>query len=167
MNTLIAETKTAPSPVAPPQPLSLGAPRRRILLVDDLAQLRELGRQVLVRSGYNVDTAEDGAEAWAALHKQDYDLLITDNQMPRLTGLELIRKVREARMTVPIILTSGTLAQFPEGDQLGGKCAALLAKPFTTEQLVSAVQNGLRARTSLRRTTGLPFNPRPNGSVNE
>ncbi len=63
-------------------------PARRILLVDDDISLLELNAGVLIGSGYNVDTAADGADAWKALHDLNYDLLITDNKMPRVTGLE-------------------------------------------------------------------------------
>ena len=69
----------------------MGGAHRRILYVDDDALLRELGEQILVRLGYDVDTAKDGAEGWDALHEHEYQLLITDYQMPCLTGLELIR----------------------------------------------------------------------------
>ncbi len=62
----------------------------RILLVDDDLYVRELNAGVLMRSGYNVETASDGADAWRAIKERDYDLLITDNTMPRVTGMELI-----------------------------------------------------------------------------
>src|SRR6266498_4950023 len=65
-------------------------PSHRILVVEDQPALRSLSAQVLVRSGYEVDVAEDGMAGWEALRAESYDLLITDNQMPRLSGLELV-----------------------------------------------------------------------------
>jgi len=81
----------------------------RILLVDDDCYVRELNAGALIRSGYDVDTAGDGADAWKALNDQNYDLMITDNRMPRVTGMELIKKLRSEDMTLPVILASGTV----------------------------------------------------------
>jgi len=65
-----------------------------ILLVDDDPDLLKMTAGILKRAGYDVDTARDGADGWKALHDSHYDLLITDNSMPKVTGLELIQKVR-------------------------------------------------------------------------
>jgi len=56
--------------------------------------IRQLYADVLARSGYHVDTADNGASGWRALNASYYDLLITDNTMPGVTGLELIKKLR-------------------------------------------------------------------------
>lgn len=149
------ESTILPASAASPRRLTVDESRTRILYVDDDHSLRRLGEQVLVRSGYDVDTADDGAEAWAALHDQEYHLLITDNQMPRLTGLELIRKVCLTRMSVPIILASGALGTLPIDDLPWLESGAMLAKPFTPEQLVSVVREVLRAAVSTRTSTGV------------
>lgn len=112
---------------------------RRILLVEDDADLRELSSRVLIRSGYQVDTAEDGEAGWKALQAVSYDLLITDNNMPKMSGLTLIKNVRSARMALPVIIASGTT---PRGmEQL--LCATILPKPFSPDQLVQAVKEVL------------------------
>src|SRR6266516_2928525 len=78
-------------------------PSHRLLVVEDDPTMRNLGAQVLVRAGYQVDAAEDGAAGWEALRAERYDLLITDHRMPRLSGLELVKKLRSARMTLPVV----------------------------------------------------------------
>jgi DNA-binding response OmpR family regulator len=138
------EYPALPGTVPLPQANAAG-PQARILYVDDEPSIRELGEAVLIGSGYAVDTAADGGEAWDALQDQDYHLLITDNQMPCLTGQELIRKVRRARISVPIILTSGLLGACPLDDLPWAECGAMLAKPFSPEQLVSVVHEVLRS----------------------
>jgi DNA-binding response OmpR family regulator len=122
-------------------------PRARILYVDDDPQLRTLGKLVLVRSGFDVDTAEDGAEAWATLNEVSYNLLITDNDMPRLTGLELIIQARRAGMRLPIVMTSGSLNPMPDLACAGSDLAVFLPKPFESNTLVETVERVLRART--------------------
>ena len=66
-------------------------PPQRILVVEDDAQIRRLNTEVLMESGFQVDAAEDGVAAWQALNTSRYDLMITDNNMPIVTGLELIK----------------------------------------------------------------------------
>jgi len=116
----------------------------RILYVDDEPSLRKYGELVLQRSGFEVDTAADGEEAWAALQTRKYDLLITDNHMPNVTGLELIKKVGAAGLRLPIILASSIVSTFAKSDPPLFERGSLLAKPFTPGQLVSVVQNLLR-----------------------
>ena len=126
-----------------PEPLAVLEKRPRILFVDDEPQLRSLVERVLFRTGFETETAEDGAEAWAALNDREFDLLITDNVMPRLTGLQLIRKVRAAGMSIPIILASGTLNTLLVGQLPLIGCDATLAKPFTSGELIAVVRNTL------------------------
>lgn len=74
----------------------------RILMVDDNLAIRELCAGALTGAGYQVDTVEDGAVGWQALQTDRYNLLVTDNSMPNLSGIELIRKLRAARMNLPV-----------------------------------------------------------------
>jgi DNA-binding response OmpR family regulator len=120
-------------------------PPYRILLVDDDLYARELNAGVLLRSGYDVDTAQDGADAWKALNDASYDLLITDNRMPRVTGLDLIKKLRSEDRTLPVILASGTVPMEELTRHPWLKLDAVLPKPFTVSELLDAVRTVLRA----------------------
>lgn len=79
-----------------------------ILVVDDSHTVREMERRLLVRAGYTVTTAQNGQEAWNLLRLNDYDLLVSDVDMPQMNGIELVVKVRESpRLTrMPIIILS-------------------------------------------------------------
>jgi Response regulator receiver domain len=81
-------------------------PPHHILVVEDDIFLRHRNNEVLLRDGYEVDAA-----AWVALQSRSYDLLITDNQMPGLSGAEFVRKLRAAQMTLPVIFASGGLTR--------------------------------------------------------
>jgi two-component system sensor histidine kinase and response regulator WspE len=78
-----------------------------ILVVDDSHTVREMERRLLARAGYRVTTAQNGQEAWNLLRLNDYDLLISDVDMPQMNGIELVSRVREnprlARMPVIIL----------------------------------------------------------------
>ena len=80
---------------------------RRILIVEDDDDIRHLNAEALTGSGYHVDPAVDGAQGWEALNSSSYDLLITDNNMPNLSGIELIKKLNAAGMPVRVIMASG------------------------------------------------------------
>jgi DNA-binding response OmpR family regulator len=112
--------------------------RIRILYADDDRCILRACQIMLDRAGYDVDTVADGEEAWGALQCIPYHLLITDNEMPRLTGLELIQKVREAFIPVSIVLASSSVSS-PDGLE----CDALLPKPFTVRGLLDTVRKVL------------------------
>ena len=108
---------------------SPAAPRRRILVVEDDRDLRQINAMLLVHSGYAVDMAEDGVAAWEALQSNRYDLMVTDNNMPRLTGLELLKELRSAGMSLPVIMATGTLPTQELSQNPWLEPVTMLAKP--------------------------------------
>ena len=76
----------------------------RILVVEDDAELRELFRQVLGKNGYQAVGAADGVQALDALDNDYYDLIISDVMMPVMDGYELVRQLREAGITIPVLM---------------------------------------------------------------
>lgn len=120
-------------------------PHHRILVVDDEAAILRLTTGTLVHSGYDVDTAKDGAEAWSALQTKQYDLLITDNNMPKVSGVELIEKVRAAGMALPVIMATGALPREEFTRHPWLTPAATLLKPFSLVELLATVQAVLLA----------------------
>jgi DNA-binding response OmpR family regulator len=115
----------------------------RILVVDDNRDTRQLNTKMLMSSGYDVEGVRDGAAGWEALQTSDYDLVITDNHMPRMTGLEMIEKLNSARMTIPIIMATANLPtdEFVRRPWL--KPDATLQRPFTNADLLAVVRNVL------------------------
>ncbi|MBX8508678.1 hybrid sensor histidine kinase/response regulator [Pseudomonas cichorii] len=82
--------------------------RKRVLVVDDSLTVRELERKLLVGRGYEVAVAVDGMDGWNALRAEDFDLLITDIDMPRMDGIELVTLVRrDTRLqSLPVMVVS-------------------------------------------------------------
>lgn len=87
---------------------TLEAPRKRILVVDDSLTVRELQRKLLLNRGYEVAVAVDGMDGWNALRSEDFDLLITDIDMPRMDGIELVTLLRrDTRLqSLPVMVVS-------------------------------------------------------------
>lgn len=113
----------------------------RALVVDDSRAIREALMSMLAREGWIVDTAEDGARAWGLAQELHYDLIVTDLEMPRLGGLELIAKLRADRRTAqtPIVIVSSRVS--PEhrrrARDLGVR--GVIAKPVTRRKLLEVL----------------------------
>ena len=122
-----------------------------ILVVEDDGLLREHNVALLLRSGYAVDAAEDGAAAWEALSADGYDLLLTDNSMPKVSGIELLKKLRAARMALPVIMATGTIPR-TNSSRPWLQPAATLLKPYTGEEMLRAVEEVLREADSTAAT---------------
>jgi two-component system sensor histidine kinase and response regulator WspE len=85
-----------------------GPTRKRVLVVDDSLTVRELERKLLLGRGYEVAVAVDGMDGWNALRSEHFDLVITDIDMPRMDGIELVTLIRrDARLqSLPVMVVS-------------------------------------------------------------
>ena len=122
-------------------PLRFRASRRKlILVVHDDADLRQLSASILMRSGFLVDTAADGATAWEALNTVSYDLLVTDFEMPNVSGVEFQRKLYAVRRALPVIVASPDLPRrdFPRNPWL--QPAVTLLMPYTVGEFLGTVK---------------------------
>ncbi len=115
-----------------------------ILVADDNREIREfLEQAVLTPAGYNVRSVGDGMSALTLARELRPDLVISDLQMPGLQGLELIRRLRQDRPTLPVILMTSEGSEPVAVEALRAGAADYLAKPFEAEQLLAAVGRSL------------------------
>ena len=114
---------------------------RQILAVDDSKTMRSMVQFTLSNAGFDVLEAEDGQAAVEVLANHSVDLIITDINMPRMNGIELVRHVRadaKHRSTPILILTTESLAELKdEGKQAGA--TGWIVKPFVSETLLKLV----------------------------
>lgn len=141
LSTSVVNGKEAPAPF-----LSEGG-GGRILVVDDEAVLLDFYRQALERHGYEVRCVQNGAEALDALRVEpsSFDLLLTDQSMPGMSGMELSRMVRELAPGLPILMCTG---HGPDADEVrSGETAIsrILSKPVEMSRLLRAVGELLEA----------------------
>lgn len=132
-------------------------PTRRILVVDDDSDIRRLNAEMLKRFGYEVSAAADGAAGWEALNADRYDLLITDNDMPNVSGIELLRKLRSARMALPVIMATGRLPTLEFALHPWLRPEATLLKPYAITDLLGTVKDLLHATDGVREQMALPL----------
>jgi two-component system, OmpR family, response regulator MprA len=119
----------------------------RILVVDDDRAVRESLRRSLAFNGYQVDLASDGQEALEAVAARRPDAMVLDVMMPRLDGLSVCRRMREAGDALPILVLT---ARDAVSDRVAGLDAGAddyLPKPFALEELLARLRALLRRRT--------------------
>ncbi|MBQ9688518.1 response regulator transcription factor [bacterium] len=118
---------------------------KRILIVDDDDEIRELLEFDISQSGYHTDTAKDGMEGLTKALNNTYDLIILDVMMPKMNGFDVCKNVRQAKLAVPILMLTakGTIQDKTEGFE--GGADDYLVKPFDIQEVL------LRIRVLLRR----------------
>lgn len=121
-----------------------GRGSKRILIADDDSMIRECIALLLSHTGFEVETVRDGEEGWRAVRSAEFDLLITDHQMPNMTGLNLIKKIRAASIEAPCILISAYLPETESALMPLIQPGAILAKPFEFAALIALVESLLR-----------------------
>jgi two-component system chemotaxis response regulator CheY len=113
-------------------------PKMRILVVDDFSTMRRIIKNILRQLGYdNVVEADDGTTAWEVLNKDNIDFIISDWNMPKMTGIELLRKVRasEEYVDLPFLMVTAEAQQENIIEAVQAKVNNYIVKPFTPETL--------------------------------
>ena len=148
----------SPFPSVPPPPVELPEAPPRLLLVDDSLSVRRVLGRALQREGYEVFTARDGAEALELLLDLPFDAVITDLEMPRMSGYELIDDLRNRASTrdtpVWVVTTRAGARHADLARELGA--VGYLAKPVDSELLIEQLESVLRGQDPLESTGSVP-----------
>jgi two-component system OmpR family response regulator len=121
----------------------------RVLIVEDEPDLTRVLRQALTESGFSVDTAADGEEGLWKAKQTDYDAVILDLMLPRMQGGEVLRELRETKITPVLVLTARD-APTDKITNLNLGADDYLTKPFDLDELIA------RVRALIRRSTNHP-----------
>ena len=111
-------------------------PNMRVLVVDDFSTMRRIIKNILRQLGFNnVVEADDGTTAWDTLNKDKIDFVISDWNMPQMTGIELLRKVRgsEEFADMPFLMVTAEAQQENIIEAVQAKVSNYIVKPFTAE----------------------------------
>tara|TARA_B100001248_G_scaffold260619_1_gene249357 strand:- start:1234 stop:2643 length:1410 start_codon:yes stop_codon:yes gene_type:complete len=138
--------------------------KRKILVVDDEESIREFLDIMLRKEGYDVSLAEDGAKAQELLKKKSFDMIISDLQMPNVTGIELLKYVKDnyPEIVFMMITAFGTTESAVEAMKLGAY--DYLTKPFKIDEVRILINNALRAQAlesenrTLKKELGKEYN---------
>ncbi len=122
------------------------APIANILVIDDEIGMREGCRRALIPQGFRVSTAENGAEGLRKLHEEKFDLILLDAMMPGLSGLELLERIHQIDPDVICVMITGYATVDLAAQAMKQGAHDFLPKPFTSDELLAAVQRGLEER---------------------
>ena len=114
-----------------------------LLITDDDRDFRETLRQVFAPRGFRTLLAGDGEEALDILHQETVHLLLLDMHMPKLSGLETIREVRQQIGRLPWILMSARMDEMVRSEAEQAQASSVLAKPVSFSDLTGAVRRAL------------------------
>lgn len=128
--------------------------RPHVLYAEDDFVVRQCICRCLRAARYTVTAVESGEEAWEQLWSKGCDLLITDQQMPGMTGVELISKARFEGVTLPVIVAASDVEPFTYALRRELRISDVLGKPFTAGVLLAAVKRALIPAGAL--LAGLP-----------
>jgi two-component system, chemotaxis family, chemotaxis protein CheY len=119
-----------------------------VMIVEDDAATRRLYRFLLANSGYTVIEAEDGASALERLQTQPCDVIITDMNMPRMGGIDMVRTLRQTNSTIYVIMVTAFGTPDTEKNAFRAGVNEYLTKPFDFEDLERRVQEYFDRRAS-------------------
>ena len=113
----------------------------KILTVDDSKVIRDLVEAVLIESGHEVVTADDGVEGLNATRAEQFDMILSDINMPNMTGISMVSKIRrlEGYEYTPIIMLTTESSDFKKEKAKKTGATGWLQKPFDPDRLMKAV----------------------------
>lgn len=127
----------------------------KVLIVEDEAKMSSFLERGLKEEGYDVHIAADGARGWELASKGQYDLFVVDWMIPQISGVDLCRKIREAGVTVPVILLT---AKDSTDDKVLGLDAGAddyVTKPFSFDELLARIRALMRRPAKVQEETHL------------
>jgi putative two-component system response regulator len=119
----------------------------RVIVVDDEESVRQMLARILNRSGYSCDVASDGVEALQAIRENEYDLVLTDMDMPGVSGLDLIMQVARDHSDTATMMVTGMDDTVLAHSALEMGAVGYITKPFEPNEVVINVANALRRRS--------------------
>jgi len=123
--------------------------RKRILVVDDEAVIREGMRRILDGGGFTVETFANGYLAIEKLQAEAFDLLITDLKMPGMGGMEVLKSIKVLQPEMPVIIITGYSSVDTAVEVMKNGAVDYIAKPFTPEEIIEKVENALEQKAVL------------------
>lgn len=113
----------------------------KILVVEDNLDFAEALFECLTFAGYKVDIATNGEAAWEQVVIKNYDLVVSDIEIPQLDGISLCKKLRYHGYHLPIFLMTGLERDFPKISTNEAKATAYFFKPFNFQELLEQIQS--------------------------
>lgn len=118
--------------------------KRRILVVDDDADIRLLFGTYLNNSGHDVEEASDGQQGWEKFRTGDFDVVLLDVMMPGMNGFDLLKKMSKEKPATPVIMLSGRAQMSVRNLGLKEGAVEFIEKPIGASELIARIDAVLR-----------------------
>lgn len=141
--------------------------QKHILIIDDEESIRELCKEFLEEEGYKVTLAVDGQDGLDKMNYDDFDLYMIDMVMPRLDGLETMKRIKKKQPLAVIIITTGFSSIEGAVKAVHAGAFQYLSKPINAEELLEAVKKGVQYGEDLYGPLQKAFEPGTEGTKNE
>jgi two-component system alkaline phosphatase synthesis response regulator PhoP len=125
---------------------------RKVLVADDEIHIVHVVAIKLRNNGFEVISAANGAEAFELACEEKPDIIVTDFQMPVMTGLQLVEKLRQCEQTkdIPVIMLTARGFAVEDGQKKDLQISELLSKPFSPKELLRSIEDILYQRAVMR-----------------
>lgn len=120
----------------------------RILIVEDHRVLAEMLAEALTERGHEVQMASDGMDGLHRVTQERHDVAVVDLRLPKLSGAEVIRRMRQERVELRILAISGLAGPVEMAEVVEAGADGALAKPFGNDEFIAAVEKLLQERGS-------------------
>ena len=115
---------------------TISAKHRKVLIVDDEVDICEIIAFDLQSQGYEVTLAVTGSEAMSAVQKHSFDFVVTDIRMPRFSGLNLLKELRQKSWELPVVVLMTGFSDVDQTEATALGAYGFINKPFATESLI-------------------------------
>ena len=119
---------------------------KKILIADDEELIRWSLSQYLESNGYSVDIVFDGSEVIRKLENTNYDILVTDLNMPELNGIDVLIKLKDMGIKLPVIVISAYFSDKLKDETISNGAYECISKPFEMDDVLNVVNRALKTK---------------------
>ncbi|MCV3763905.1 response regulator transcription factor [Companilactobacillus farciminis] len=139
--------------------------KKKILVVDDEPSILELIEYNLESNDYQVSTAKDGQEAFEKVSGQSFDLMLLDQMLPKMSGIEVLKKMRESDNLTPVIFLTAVDSEDNKIEGLISGADDYVTKPFSVKELLARIEVVLRRTSSESKSKTFQLNTDVKGLI--
>ena len=121
----------------------------KVLIVDDELSIRELLCKALAKNGFEAVSVPDGAQAFSRLFNEPFDLIVLDLRLARDSGMALLKKIRESKSSIPVVIYSGAVTEEIEKETRLAGATEVISKAVEIPQVISQIRKIIGAREAI------------------
>ena len=121
----------------------------KVLVIDDELSIRELLCKTLVKSGYEAVSVPDAEQAFSRVFSEPFDLILLDLRLARESGMSLLKKIRESKSSIPVVIYSGAVTEEIEKETRQAGATEVISKAVEIPQVINQISRIIGAREAI------------------